>query len=201
MKLLVFTDTHSSDEAEKEVIAKAQKEQPDIMLCCGDFTIFGSQPKRFLKKMNALKIPLYLIHGNHEDEDEIAMLSEKYKYVEFMHNKAVRHDNLLIMGYGGDGFSLEDPFFDIVAKVFEKKIKEHSETTKILMLHQPPHKSHIDVIYGEHAGNKSTKRFIVKNKLQFVFAGHLHENSGVKHKTKHTHYINPGPYGEIIEIE
>jgi len=201
MRILVFSDTHESVEAEKEIARKVKTEKPDIVLCCGDFTIFGSNPNPFLKKMNALKVPVYLIHGNHEDEDEVAhLIAKKYKNIEFIHNRAVRHDDVLIMGYGGDGFSLEDPFFDIVADVFAHDIKEHHDAIQILMLHQPPHKSKIDLIYGTHAGNKSTKRFIVKHKIPIVFAGHLHENNGVVHETKHTKYINPGPTGMIIDV-
>ena len=56
-------------------------------------------------------------------------------------------------------------------------------------------------MYGEHAGCKNTKIFAEKYNVHFVFAGHLHENSGTEYKIKSTRYINPGPFGKIIEIE
>ena len=200
MKLLVFTDTHGSERAEERIIKKAKRNKPDALLCCGDFTIFMHEPERFLQRMNALNIPLFLIHGNHEDEDEVEKLTTKYEHITFIHNKITRHKNIVVMGYGGDGFSLKDPAFKKIARQFQKELEKHSDAIHILLLHQPPHKSGIDLIYGEHAGNMTTKEFIEKQKIHVVFAGHLHENSGKEHKDKHTRYINPGPYGRIIRL-
>ena len=200
MKLLVFTDTHGSAVAEKRIIEKAKKHNPDLMLCCGDFTIFMHEADDFLNKIDKAGIDTYLIHGNHEDEDVIENLCKNLKHVQFIHKKIIQHKNVLIMGYGGDGFSLHDPKFLVTAKSFEELIKKYKDHTKIIILHQPPHKSGIDLIYGEHAGNKTTKDFIKKHKIHFVFAGHLHENSGKEFKKKSTNYVNPGPYGKIINI-
>lgn len=200
MRLLVFTDTHGSIKAEDRIIKKAKRNKPDLMLCCGDFTIFMHEPDRFLKRMNEIGIPLFLIHGNHEDEEDIEIIAKKYHNITFLHNKAIRHKDVIVMGYGGDGFSLKDPAFKKVAKVFQKELFQHPDAIQVLLLHQPPHKSGIDLIYGEHAGNMTTKEFVEKHKVHVVFAGHLHENSGKEHKDTHTRYVNPGPYGKIITL-
>jgi len=201
MKFLVFTDTHGSKLAEKKILEKIKKHKPEMLLCCGDFTIFMHEADDILKRLNKMKLKTYLIHGNHEDEDEIEDMCDRYKNIEFFHNKIVKLGNVLMMGYGGGGFSLHDPEFKAVAKQFEKKIKQHKECKKIILLHQPPHKSGIDLIYGEHAGNKTTKKFIEKHKIHLVFAGHLHENSGEEFEIRSTKYVNPGPYGKIIDIK
>lgn len=200
MKLLVFTDTHSSKTAEKKIIEKVKKYKPDLLLCCGDFSIFMHAAEEFLRKINSLKIKTFLIHGNHEDGKDIEELCKRHNHIEFFHNKIIKHDNVLFMGYGGGGFSLHDHDFKVVAKEFEKTIKKCKDCKKIILLHQPPHKSGIDLIYGENAGNKTTKKFIEKHKIHLVFAGHLHENSGMEYKIKSTKYINPGPLGKIIDI-
>ena len=205
MRILVFTDTHNSTTAWKKVVEKAKKHKPEILLCGGDFTIFMQHAKNILKDINKLKIKTYIIHGNHEDEEAIEDMCEEYNYIEFIHNKAVKHKDLLIMGYGGGGFAITDYEFKIMSKQFERAIKEHTknkkDVKKILLLHQPPHNSGIDMVYGEFAGNKTTKKFVEKYKIEFVFAGHLHENSGKEFNIKGTRYINPGPYGKIVEIK
>ncbi len=200
MKALVFTDTHHHMPSIKKLAAKVKKHKPDILLCCGDFTIFMNGHDKFLEWLNKFNIPSYIVHGNHEDEDVIEDACEELKNVHFIHNKIIEHDNLLVMGYGGDGFSIEDPNFKPVANKFSKVLKKHEDKVKIILLHQPPHKSGIDLIYGDHAGNKTTKRFIEKNKLHYVFAGHLHENAGLDFNIKGVKYINPGPEGMIFEF-
>ncbi|MFT4304227.1 MAG: metallophosphoesterase family protein [Candidatus Woesearchaeota archaeon] len=200
MKLLLFTDTHCNSTAERKIIEKVKREKPEIMLCAGDFSIFMRNAEEFLVKMNKLNIPIYVIHGNHEDEEVIEKICKKLKNVEFIHNRIIKYKNVLIMGYGGGGFAEHDEDFNVTAKEFEKIINTFKDSTKIIMMHQPPHKSGIDFIYGQHAGCKTTKKFIQKHKIHFAIAGHLHENSGLEFEIKGTKYINPGPLGIIIEI-
>jgi putative phosphoesterase len=201
MKLLIFTDTHNSETAERKIVEKAKKFKPDIMLCCGDFTVFMHMTSEFLRKINKLGIKTYILHGNHEDEEIIEEECKKYKNIIFLHEKTVKINNLLIIGYGGGGFALKDSRFKLIEPIFKKAIKNCQNCKKIVMLHQPPYKSGIDLVYGEYAGNKTTKDFIIKNDIDYVFAGHIHETAGLEYKTKKTKYINPGPFGKIIEID
>jgi putative phosphoesterase len=201
MKILVFTDTHNSPTAEKRIVDKIIKHKPDLLLCCGDFTIFMNHIDFFFKKFNKFKIKTFILHGNHEDEEIVNKLSKKYKYIDMIHNKIIKYNDLLIMGYGGGGFSITDPDFKKAEIKFEKLINQNQNIKKIMMLHQPPYNSGIDHIYGAYVGNKTTKKFIKKNKIDYVFAGHLHETSGKEHKTRSTIYINPGPWGKIITID
>jgi uncharacterized protein len=200
MKILVFTDTHNSTVALKKVVEKAKKEKPDLMLCCGDFTIFMQLAVEVLDSINSLKIKTYIIHGNHEDAEIVDELCKKYKNIEFLHNKVVRHEDVLIMGYGGGGFAKLDSNFKEAEKKFENEIGKCRICKKIMIVHQPPHKTGIDLVYGEYAGNITTRKFIDKHKIDLVFAGHLHENAGKEFKVKYTKFINPGPYGKIIIV-
>ncbi len=69
MKILGFTDMHGSLSALKKLKKKAKK--ADIVLCLGDFTIFGDNLIYFLKKINNFGKPVLMIHGNHEYRREI----------------------------------------------------------------------------------------------------------------------------------
>lgn len=200
MRILVFVDSHNSVIAEKKLLEKAKKNKPDLILCCGDFTIFMQQAVEFLEKLNKLKIKSYIIHGNHEEAELVEELCKSFKNVEFLHNKHAMHEDVLVMGYGGGGFAKHDPEFEKTALIFEKQIKKCQHYKKIMIVHQPPHKSGIDLVYGEYAGNKTVRKFIDKHKIDMVFAGHLHENAGKEFKIKYTHFVNPGPSGKIIKV-
>jgi putative phosphoesterase len=201
MKILIFTDTHGSEVAERKIVEKAKKHKPDIILCCGDFTIFMHRVEVVLKKINSLGIKTYILHGNHEEQRIIEGLCHRYKNIEFLHGRIARHGNNIIIGYGGGGFFVRDLNFEKIKVKFEKAINKCKNCRKIMILHQPPYKSGIDKVYGEYAGNLSTKKFITKNKIDYVFAGHLHETSGEEHKIGPTTYINPGPWGIILETK
>ena len=72
MKILAFTDLHAYLPSLNKLIAKAKKEKPDLMICAGDFTLFGQGLEMF-KRLD-LKIPLLVIPGNHELPEEMHYL-------------------------------------------------------------------------------------------------------------------------------
>ena len=75
MKALVFGDTHG-DVFVLELL-KRKAEQADIVLCLGDLTIFGEELKYMLTILNEFPAPVYLIHGNHELEEDMEKFYEK----------------------------------------------------------------------------------------------------------------------------
>src|SRR5210317_1760732 len=111
MKILAFIDMHGSLSALKKIKHKAK--HADIIVCGGDFTIFEQGMKHFLEEFNKLKKPLLIIHGNHEEEQELRHLChEKYKNLFFLHKKHFIKDDVIFLGWGGGGFSKKDKEFE-----------------------------------------------------------------------------------------
>ena len=73
------------------------------------------------------------------------------------------------------------------------------ENKIILVTHAPPYKTKIDEIWGEHAGNKSIRKFIEQTKPVLAVSGHLHECVGGDMIRK-TRVINPGYKGKVIVL-
>ena len=71
MKILAFTDTHANKLALNKIKEKVVKYKPDLMICCGDLSIFGSGLEQTAKFLNSLDIRLLIIPGNHESPGEI----------------------------------------------------------------------------------------------------------------------------------
>lgn len=208
MKLLVFVDTHGSETLLKKVEHKAAG--AGLLICLGDFTIFGQKQEKILKTIDNFGKLCLVLHGNHETAAELERICKKYRNLLFVHKKILRIAHLIIIGYGGDGFSLRDkPFENIYAPRFAagvKKYKERIETEilqkpkTILLLHGPPYGSRIDMISDQHCGNKSFRDFYLKYKIDYVFAGHIHESAGRIEYTNGTTLINPGPAGVLLEM-
>ncbi len=200
MKLLAFVDSHGSASALKVLKEKVKKSNPDLIVCAGDFTLFEHNINKILKKINSLGKPVFLVHGNHESRLRIQKLCRDFKNIRFIHKKIVPFKNILLIGWGGGGFSFTD-------KEFEKFIKKNKQKLKnkkiVLITHAPPYNTKVDYLaYSKmHAGNKSITQCIKSNKnVILAISGHLHETEGKKDKLNNCVIVNPGTSGRIFTV-
>ena len=201
MKILTFTDIHGSLAALKRIEQKVKSQNPDLLVCAGDISIFEHGIVGIARRLNKLNKKIIVIHGNHEDDSTFRKLSKRFKNIIFIHKKHFIEGNILFLGFGGGGFSLVDREFEKTANTkFKKLIRRNKGKKIILVTHAPPYKTRLDKLVGGHCGNKSIRKFIEKNKIDFLICGHLHENFGKEDKIKKTKIINPGPFGKIVEI-
>ncbi len=207
MKTLVFCDVHGSEKALAHLEQKAR--QVGLLLCLGDFTIFGQHQERLLKKIDSLGKLCLMIQGNHESAQELSEQCKKMKNILFVHKKVLRIGHVIVLGYGGGGFSLHDKAFEnIYAPRFIAGIKKYKETIQkegkkpkvVLLLHGPPFNSKVDAVGDQSSGNKSFRDFYIKNHIDYVFSGHIHEASGAIAHIKNTILVNPGPKGVILDL-
>lgn len=200
MKILTFTDTHLSNIALKKIKSKIKKQNPDLLICAGDISIFEEGLQIILEKLSKLKKKTLLIHGNHETDRVMRKLCSKYNNLIFIHKSYYKYDDCIFLGYGGGGFSLREPGFYLTGKKFSRIIRENKGKKIILVTHAPPYGTKVDLVVGEHCGNKTYRDFIAKNKVDLHICGHLHENFNKKDNLKKTLIVNPGPYGRIIKL-
>jgi len=198
MKILAFVDIHGSLKALNAIVKKTKKENPDLLVCAGDITIFENGLDYFTHRLSRLGKTILFIHGNHETAENFKYVCSLFKNTNFIHKKIFRAGNCVFIGYGGGGFSLTNKDFEKTAKRLVKQAKKDDKI--ILVTHAPPYKTKLDNILGEPAGNKSIRKFIEKNNILIAIAGHLHENSGKQDKIGKTKVINPGPEGKILRI-
>lgn len=199
MKLLCFTDTHTSEKVLASIRKKVDKDKPDLLICTGDVSLFSRGLNEFFKRIEKFKIPMVFIHGNHELESEIRKIAKNYAYVKFVHKNGYRFGDFLFVGYGGGGFSNVYPDFEQFIPKIKERLKK--EDKLILLTHAPPYGTKLDILpYFGHVGSKSATKAIKELKPKLVLCGHLHENFHKMDKIGQTLIINPGPDGMIIEI-
>jgi len=141
MKILAFVDLHGSERAFKILKEKAKK--VDIILCCGDMTVFGMHLEKIMKNIAGLKKPVYVIPGNHEEGSPLQAVCKKHKNLIYADKRLFKKGEIAIVAHGGGGFSFTSPSFDTMMK----KVKPHLGKINILMTHQPPYKTALSLLY------------------------------------------------------
>ncbi|HIH05480.1 TPA: hypothetical protein HA281_01475 [Candidatus Woesearchaeota archaeon] len=200
MKLLVFTDTHNSRKALKNVAALCRKQEPDAIVCCGDISIFEMNLGKTIRFLAGLKKPLIIVNGNHEGERSMAKLCRRVPNAHFVHDSNEIIGDVLFLGYGGDGFSVIDPAFVKVSKSLERIIKANRGKKVVLVTHAPPYGTRLDKVFGSHSGNKSIRKFVERWQPAYHFCGHIHENSGKQDRIGKTIVVNAGPFGKMVKV-
>jgi uncharacterized protein len=197
MKFLTFTDLHEDKPALRALIKRAAQKDIDFVVCCGDFSNFGSGIKNVLSSFNKLNKKFYFIPGNHEESLDLLELVKSYPNCISFHEQTFIEGNYLFLGYGGGGFAQEDEQF---RKVSRQWYGEHKDKKIVLVTHMPPYATKLDLLEMGHVGNKDYLNFIRRIKPKLAISGHLHETVGAMDKIDRTQIVNPGWDGMVIEL-
>ncbi|MFT7615733.1 MAG: Icc-related predicted phosphoesterase [Candidatus Woesearchaeota archaeon] len=196
MRILAFADLHADMDAFAQLEKKAKKHEVELIVCAGDFTIFGMHTKEIFEKIAALPVPVILIHGNHENENQVKKFATEHKNVIWLHKDTHEYKNFVFIGFGGGGFSKTEPGFVEFAK------NHMNKKNVILVTHQPPFETNLDRLDEDwYVGNSDFKEFIEQVQPIVAISGHIHDNEYKKDVIKKTLLINPGPVGRVLEIE
>ena len=199
MKILAFVDLHGSLTALKKLQSLFDREKPDLVVCPGDISIFEQNMTYLMDRIAKFKVPVLMLHGNHEDIISMRRACSKYDNTIFMHGQAKVINGVLFLGWGGGGFSIKDEVFEKKQKVFEKVMRGYDKV--VFLFHAPPYNTKLDLIIDEHCGNKTIAAFIKKHKsIVLGITGHLHENSGKEDRLGNARVVNPGPFGKVMII-
>ncbi len=202
MKFVCFTDLHADMKILDALIIRSNKEDIDAVICAGDFTIFESNIKKILKKINLIKKPVFMITGNHEDKEklQVELNQKKYENLIYIDEGYYRMGDFLFLGHGGGGFSMRDAEFRKLSREWRKKVIK--KTDKIIFItHMPPYDSKADNLGDANAGNRDYRDFILRTSPKLCVCGHLHETAGAKGVINKTLVVNPGPKGMVINVK
>lgn len=197
MKLLAFSDVHEDYVLLKKLVKRAQQKDIDLVICAGDFTVMGSGMRRVLSQLDSIGKKVLVIPGNHESPEKLAEFVGQTTNCFFLHKNHYSFQNILFVGYGTDGFSLEDPEFRQVAREWRR---EFPEAKLVLVTHGPAHGTKLDWLVNRHVGNKDYRKFIERVQPLLAISGHLHETIGLTDTIGTTTLVNPCWEGMVIEL-
>ncbi len=197
MKFLTFSDIHEDFDQLKKLVARAKEDDIDFVIIAGDFSNFGSGLKPTLKKVNELKKPIYIIPGNHEEDEGYAEAIKDYEYCHDMHKQVLEIEDYVFLFYGGGGFAQKDPEFRALARQWYGKYKEKKI---VLVTHMPLYNTKLDIVAKKHVGSIDYRKFAKRIKPKLVISGHIHESAGEIDELESIKLVNPCWEGMVIEL-
>jgi len=203
MRIYAFTDLHGNLKALDEVKRTVRKQKPDLVVCLGDLTVFENELGPLLSRINMLKVPVIMLHGNHEEASRLRKACAKFPNITFLHKEGVVKEGFTFIAYGGGGFSERYPELEQMDKSAAWKQVDWART--VFLSHAPPYNTKLDDVgeKGEawHVGSKTLRNIIKKRKPLLLLAGHIHECFHAKDMIGNTLCENPGPGGTLYDLD
>ena len=198
LRMLAAGCIHGDTNLVQRLADKAEKENVDIVLLCGDLT-GHVETRNIIGPFKEKGKRVLLVTGNH-DGLALGDFLAGYYNVKHLHGDYAVYNNVGIFGcslanVGLDALS-DDEFFETLEKGHDK-IKDLVK--KIMVTHVHPSHTRMESITG-FPGSYGIKKAIDKFQPDIVFCSHLHELSGFEEKIGKTRLINVSRTGKIIEI-
>ena len=197
LKVLVTSDFHGSITAFHKAASKAEEEQVDLIIVCGDITHFGTvrAARSLLSLLMEPRLPVFFVPGNCDPPSLPSIGVEGARCIHLTHEHM---GDYTFAGIGGGTISPFDTPFEMteeeLRELLERNLSELTVDERLVLVsHMPPANTSVDVTYsGRHIGSSSIREFIERMKPIIVFCGHVHEAPGID-RIDGTMVVNPGP--------
>src|SRR3989338_2314949 len=200
LKIFAASDIHGDTKLAETLAKKAEKENVDLVVLCGDLTYAESSTKGIIGPFVKKNKKVLLIPGNHETVATADFLATMYNATN-LHAYSVKVKDVGFFGCGSaniGAFQLnETEIFDTLKKGFNY-VKDTKK--KIMITHVHPSNSLIERFTSIFPGSKGVEKAIKEMKPDIVLCGHVHEAEGIEEKIGSTKIINVGRSGRILEI-
>ena len=199
LKILAVSDTHGDPKLSKKLAEKAERENVDLVLLCGDITGWV-ETKDIIQPFKDKNKEVLLVHGNWDSPDTTYFLSSLYK-IKNIHGYCFVKNKIGFFGAGG-AINSPGPGRITEEELFSELEKAHSKLAgvekKVMMTHMHPAGSRSE--FSGVRGSDSIRKAIKKFNPFLLLHGHIHEAGGIEETIYSTRVINVGREGKIIEI-
>ena len=202
---IALPDIHSAVRRVQQI--EAQLAAVDVVLLVGDMTN-GLQRdlERLLDAITPHNTRIFAVCGNMDTQamdDDLAARGMS------IHRTHALVDGLALVGLGGALPFYGDYVFseEQLAQFLDEASAGIPATMPlVLVAHQPPYNTQVDIANGKPVGSRAVRAFIEQKQPLVCFTGHIHQSTGLD-TLGTTRLINPGPiartgdyaYCEIID--
>jgi Icc-related predicted phosphoesterase len=205
-KVLAFTDPHGDVGDARKVVEMAAQERPDIIVCSGDFSLFGNNWRGLFQELSRMKRNIYLVGGNHEADGLMRLLTREYPFFMDTDYTTLEENGILvggIPGYDRDFWPSRAVNEEVVAMAHHIWNKRDHSKPFVFLTHYPPSGA-VDGLLNTppDAGGSTTVASVIRSiKPDLVITGHYHEDFGCCGRLTESWIVNPGPSGRILLID
>jgi Icc-related predicted phosphoesterase len=200
MKILAAGDVHGDVRLVEKLAEKAEKENVDLVVLCGDMTRSDESTKGLIGPFLKKHKKVILIPGNHESIATADFLAQFYD-VTNLHGYSIKYKDVGLFGCSGVNVGLhqmrESEIFDTLKKG-NAYLKDMGK--KIMVTHVHPSNTKMEKFSRFVTGSKGVEEAIKKFQPDILLCSHVHEAEGIEEKLGKTKVINVGREGKIITI-
>ncbi len=200
MKILAAGDLHGDTRLAERLAQKAENENVDLVILCGDLTHFEKSTDNIIGAFAKKNKKVALIPGNHETVATADFLAEVYGATN-LHGYSIKAGDVGIFGCGGANVGLFQLSDDETTQLLEKGHKYVKDLKKkIMVTHVHPTGSKIEKFTNFFPGSTAIREAIDKFNPDFLLCSHVHEAEGIEEKIGNTTVVNVGKEGKILEF-
>ena len=186
-KILAAADLHGDSRATKKLAKRAEKENVDLVVLCGDLTGFV-ESNNLIKPFKDKSQKVLILPGNWDSFATTDFLAQVYG-VKNIHGYSARYEDVGFFGAGGADVG---PNAVTEKEIRDTLMKAHSDLKgiekKVMLTHMHPAGSKSE--FSGFEGSKAITDAIKKFKPDFLLHGHIHEAAGFEENIGKTKVIN-----------
>src|SRR3989344_3159003 len=196
MRILSAGDLHGDIGLVKKLAEKAERENVDVVILCGDLTEGDEKTVNMIGPFLKKKKKVLIVPGNHESPATADFLAQFYG-IKNLHGYSVRFvdpkDSKNIGVFGCSGVNLgihqisDKDAYDLLSKG-HKYIKDSD--FKIMVTHVHPTGTKMEKFTSFFEGSKAVRRAVEKFQPDIMLCSHVHEAEGLEEMIGKTKVIN-----------
>lgn len=199
MKVLAFSDLHRDTDAATALL-KASADA-SIVVGAGDFATKGQGASDTLEILANCKVPVLLVHGNHDDPDELATFCDGFENLHYLHGQTKVIEGVSFFGLGGEIPSRNDFLWNAAeTETDASKLLERCPRNAVMITHTPPLGIADLQKDGEHEGSGAIRNALLETTPQLVLCGHIHHAWGTDGREGATYVRNLGPTANWFDV-
>ncbi|MCC6285120.1 MAG: metallophosphoesterase family protein [Phycisphaerales bacterium] len=199
MKLLIFSDLHTSADAARSLLARAS--EVDVLVGAGDFANQHRGLEICLDILRACTRPAVIVPGNNETPDALRDACRAWPSARVLHGQRCEIMGRAFFGLGGA--VPETPFgpwsFDL-SEERARTLLAPCPAGCVLVSHSPPKGAADRTAEGLSMGSEAVRDTVERVAPALVVCGHVHASAGREARIGAVTVINAGPAGRIVSL-